>query len=69
MSRQKEHFNVMKEAMSQEAKNLYSDYFSRYAEYLAPMAMKQDPQMLSDSQIYNTFEKVLLKKYPSPVYK
>lgn len=69
LTRQVEHFEVMRRSMSEEAKTFYGDYFARYSQYFTSVGQDTSLRKLQDSGVYETFEGALLDKYPSPVYK
>ncbi|XP_034940009.1 D-beta-hydroxybutyrate dehydrogenase, mitochondrial, partial [Chelonus insularis] len=70
LSQQRKHFEVMKLAMTQEARSFYSDYFERYADYLSPLSRNvSPPQKIENPRLYEIFEDALLDQYPQAVYK
>jgi len=72
---QQAHFEKMQSSMSDEAKEFYGDYFTRYANYFSQIPQKMSIQdeenvhVLSDRKIYETFDGALLDIYPSAIYR
>lgn len=73
MRRQRLHFNEMEQHMSDEAKQFYGNYFTRYAEYFSQASLSSDNQdnikVLTNPRIYETFDSALLDVYPSTTYR
>lgn len=67
MARQNEHAKEMREALSEEQRNFYGDYFDRYNEYLSYIPSCGDPVMV-DREIINRFVDSLVESPPKPVY-
>ena len=59
----------MRNNMSEEVKEFYSDYFDRYEQYLIPISQKVKPVKLSNKQIFDVFENCLFDLYPAAIYK
>ncbi|KAH0952203.1 hypothetical protein HN011_000672 [Eciton burchellii] len=72
---QQAHFEKMQSSMSDEAKEFYGDYFTRYVGYFSQISQKTSVQdeenvhVLSDTKIYETFDGALLDIYPSAIYR
>lgn len=71
MKRQQVHFNEMEEYMSDEVRQCYGNYFTRYAEYFSSASPTTDEglKVLSDPRIYEIFDNASLDIYPSTVYR
>ncbi|XP_067204626.1 retinol dehydrogenase 7 [Linepithema humile] len=70
MKRQKKHFQEMKTYMSEEANQFYSNYFTKYAEYLSHVSPNSNElKIITNSRIYETFNDALLEIYPSEFYR
>ncbi|XP_077277262.1 SDR family oxidoreductase shroud isoform X1 [Temnothorax americanus] len=72
MKRQRLHFDEMRQHMSDEAKQFYGNYFTRYAEYFSLASSMENQgslKVLSDPRIYEIFDNALLDSYPSAVYR
>lgn len=59
----------MESAMLPEAKQLYSDYFRRYTNYLSGLSREVPPEKIKNPQLYKIFEDALLERYPCSTYK
>lgn len=55
--------------MSEEAKNFYGDYFTRYTQYFSSVVQSESYEKLQDPGIYEIFEGSLLDKHPLALYK
>ncbi|GAB1863843.1 Estradiol 17-beta-dehydrogenase 2 [Camponotus japonicus] len=73
MRRQRLYFNEMEQHMSDEAKQFYGNYFTRYAEYFSQASLSSDNEdnikVLTDPRIYEIFDGALLDVYPSATYR
>ncbi|XP_044577584.1 D-beta-hydroxybutyrate dehydrogenase, mitochondrial [Cotesia glomerata] len=71
LCQQQKYFKMMEAAMTSEAKSLYSDYFTRYANYLCglPCNANAVPQILENSNLYELLEGAMLDQYPQAIYK
>ncbi|KAK0182844.1 hypothetical protein PV327_000938 [Microctonus hyperodae] len=69
LARQETHFKLMESAMLPEAKQLYSDYFRRYTNYLSGLSREVPPEKIKNPRLYEIFEDALLERYPSSTYK
>ncbi|KYQ51538.1 Estradiol 17-beta-dehydrogenase 2 [Trachymyrmex zeteki] len=72
MKRQRLHFDEMRQHMSEEVKQFYGNYFTRYAEYFCMPSLTENrdhAKIISDPKIYETFDNALLNIYPSAVYR
>ncbi|XP_031825632.2 SDR family oxidoreductase shroud [Nomia melanderi] len=69
LARQAEHFEAMRNSMTDEARNFYGDYFTSYSRYFGSVAQPGNLEKLTDPGIYEAFEGALLDKHPSTVYK
>ncbi|XP_018343330.1 PREDICTED: estradiol 17-beta-dehydrogenase 2 isoform X2 [Trachymyrmex septentrionalis] len=71
MKRQPLHFDEMRRHMSEEVKQFYGNYFTRYAEYFSMPSLTEnrDNIQITDPTIYETFDNALLNIYPSAVYR
>ncbi|XP_015585494.1 D-beta-hydroxybutyrate dehydrogenase, mitochondrial [Cephus cinctus] len=69
LSQQVKHFEEMHNAMTEEAKLFYGNYFTKYEQYLSYFARACKPCKLENPFVYNSFEGALLGKYPSATYK
>jgi len=72
---QQAYFEKMQSSMSDEAKEFYGDYFTRYMDYFSQISQKTSVQdeenvhVLSDTKIYEIFDGALLDTYPSAIYR
>ncbi|XP_074105463.1 SDR family oxidoreductase shroud isoform X2 [Cotesia typhae] len=68
---QQKYFKMMEAAMTPEAKSLYSDYFTRYANYLCSLPCNANavPKILENSNLYELLEGAMLDQYPQAIYK
>ncbi|EZA51210.1 hypothetical protein DMN91_012826 [Ooceraea biroi] len=75
MRSQRSYFERMQSSMSDEAKEFYGDYFTRYMDYFSQVSQKtnveyeENVQVLSDPKIYESFNGALLDIYPSTIYR
>ncbi|XP_014474801.1 PREDICTED: estradiol 17-beta-dehydrogenase 2 [Dinoponera quadriceps] len=69
MARQRQYFSEMQQSMKPESMVFYNDYFSRYVEYYSSVARQDDLKRVTNSSIYEIFDKALLNVNPSAVYK
>ncbi|EFN66586.1 Estradiol 17-beta-dehydrogenase 2 [Camponotus floridanus] len=73
MRNQRLYFDEMEQHMSDEVKQFYGNYFTRYAKYLSqaslPSNNEDDVKVLTNPRIYETFDGALLDVYPSATYR
>lgn len=73
MRQQRLHFDEMEQHMSDEAKQFYGNYFTRYAEFFSqvglPFGNQDNIKVLTNPRIYETFDSALLDVYPSATYR
>ncbi|KAJ8674300.1 hypothetical protein QAD02_005562 [Eretmocerus hayati] len=69
LANQKEHFDEMRQAMSEDTKRFYGDYFDRYASYLSALRIKKGIHRIENSNLYRIFDRALLDDNPSAIYK
>ncbi|XP_071053295.1 retinol dehydrogenase 7 [Onthophagus taurus] len=68
LGRQSTFADEMSEAMTQEQKKFYGDYFQRYNMYLNSIPTPQCPEKIDDANLYELFELALTDVNPKSIY-
>lgn len=68
MSRQVDKFYEMSSNFTREQTEFYGNYFKRYASYLSLLQSPDNPKIIQDTKLYETYERCLLELRPSAKY-
>lgn len=75
MKNQRLYFDEMEQHMSNETKQFYGNYFTRYTKYFSQASLSSDKsnednvKVLTNPRIYEIFDGALLDIYPSTTYR